>query len=326
MQRITPQFVMIVQVLVAQNQAIDPLANEAVHAVFDEALVSSINKPFRELSQKATARFTLNQETIMRRREGRLNLKEVQITEKGTTYSTWRIDGYGLDGKRVRFASQDKQAALLQLRVLQTNVHNAEVKNPYRVVNTKLSDEQLRDAETAFALLGDRGIALVEAVKAALDGDAFSARLNPMPFADAVKAYLLDIKDRVRPRTLRTRRQTLGWLEDFAQSPLLSSITVEMVKKFLATKRAQNGIDPATLKTRKNIRADLGAFFNWAIDQKWLSINPAYKGSRPPKIDRGTIDILPLAKCQELMAHVDDQTARYFALALFAGIRPEEIG
>src|SRR6516225_5192528 len=53
MQRITPQFVMIVQVLVAQNQAIDPLANEAVHAVFDEALVSSINKTFRELSQKA---------------------------------------------------------------------------------------------------------------------------------------------------------------------------------------------------------------------------------------------------------------------------------
>ena len=61
MQRITPQFVMIVQVLVAKNQAIDPLANEAVHAVFDEALVSSINKTFRELSQKATAHFQLPQ-------------------------------------------------------------------------------------------------------------------------------------------------------------------------------------------------------------------------------------------------------------------------
>ena len=61
MQRIAPQFIMIIEVLVAQYQTINPLANEAVHGVFDEALVSSINKTFGELSQKPAAHFKLAQ-------------------------------------------------------------------------------------------------------------------------------------------------------------------------------------------------------------------------------------------------------------------------
>ena len=232
-------------------------------------------------------------------------------------------------GKRVRFASQDKQAALLKLRVLQTNIHNAEIKNPYRVVHTKLSDEQLHDAETALGLLGDRGITLVEATKAALEGGTFSARLNPIPFADAVKAYLADVKDRIRPRTLRARRQTLNQFDYFANNPLLSSITVEMVKKFISSRRAEDGINPIKPKTHNNLRDNLGACFNWAIEKGWLTVNPAYKGSRPARIDRGSIQILTLTRCQELMAYVSANAplvARYFSLALFAGIRPEEIG
>jgi integrase/recombinase XerD len=67
-----------------------------------------------------------------------------------------------------------------------------------------------------------------------------------------------------------------------------------------------------------------------ALERKWLNNNPAYDNSKPAKIDRGLIDILSLAKCRELMTHAaslqEGKTVRYFALALFAGVRPEEIG
>jgi integrase len=265
----------------------------------------------------------------MKTRKGNLSIKEVEVTEKGVTYKTYRIDGYDLNGNRVRYRSQDPKLAKLKLLELQTQVYNAEVANPVRLVQTRLTDTQVHDAEAAIAVLGDRG-SLLEAVRAALEGKGLAAKQTPVALSVAAKEYLAEVKDRIRPRTLAGKRNLLSRFEDFANNPLLTSVSVETIKEFTSSLRAENEVDPAKPKTRNNVRAELHAFFNWCIDPKeWLITNPAQDISLAT-IDRNLIEILPLAKCQELMARAanlrDGRTARYFALALFAGIRPEEIG
>jgi site-specific recombinase XerD len=265
----------------------------------------------------------------MKTRKGNLGIKEVEVTEKGVTYKTYRIDGYDLNGNRVRYRSQDPKLAKLKLLELQTQVYNAEVSNPLRLVQTRLTDTKIHDAEAAFALLGDRG-SLLEAVRAALDGNGFAVKLTPVALSAAATEYLAEAKDRIRPRTLAGKRNLLGRFEEFTKNPLLANISTETIKKFVASLRAENGVDPAKPKTRNNVRAELHAFFEWCIDpREYLAANPAHDISLAT-IDRNLIEVLPLTKCQELMTRAanlkDAKTARYFALALFAGIRPEEIG
>src|SRR6516165_5756823 len=113
----------------------------------------------------------------MRQREGKLSLKKVEVEEKGIRYTTWRLDGYDMNGKRVRFSSKDRQTAQLKLIELQAAIHNAAVETPVHVVHTRLSDARLRDAEAAIELLGDRGVTLLDAVRAALDDGGLSVRL-----------------------------------------------------------------------------------------------------------------------------------------------------
>jgi integrase len=265
----------------------------------------------------------------VKHRQGNLTIREVLVEEKGVKYTTYRIDGYDLSGNRIRFRSQDKKTAQLKLNELQTQILSAEVENPFRTVQTRLSDTQIRDAELAINLIGDRGN-LLDAVKAALDGrNGFTVKLQSKLFSDATAEYLAEQKDRVRPRVIQGWYSTLTRFTEFAKDPLLSSITTETVKSFMSSLADKEGVGPAMPKTRNNARSELHTFFNWCIDPKgWLTENPAAKAP-VATIDRGLIDILSLAKCRELMDYAatieNGKTVRYFALALFAGVRPGEI-
>ena len=78
------------------------------------------------------------------------------------------------------------------------------------------------------------------------------------------------------------------------------------------------------------MRADLHRVLAFCNSKGWLAEdNPAAKVPMA-KLDQNLIEVLLLARCQELMSYVANfnggVTARYFAIALFAGIRPTEIG
>jgi hypothetical protein len=88
-------------------------------------------------------------------------------------------------------------------------------------------------------------------------------------------------------------------------------------------------------KRHNNMRGDLHAFFNYCLSpaRKWTKENPVV-GTTRFKITRGIPDIITAEKAAELMAYLENYAcgARtkhkpgclvpYFALTLFAGIRP----
>jgi site-specific recombinase XerC len=140
------------------------------------------------------------------------------------------------------------------------------------------------------------------------------------------------IEGQVRDRTLVQLKSTLDQFERFLKhrasgETYLHEITAADVEAFLRSIRAKDGVNPASRKTWNNYRGDLHQFFEWCADKqrRWLSANPAADVTRF-KIDREHIEVLPIKKARDLMKFVSEfkggKLGRYFALALFAGIRP----
>lgn len=108
--------------------------------------------------------------------------------------------------------------------------------------------------------------------------------------------------------------------------PSVHEIGTPDVEAFLRGLRSKDGTGPASRKTWNNARADLHAFFGWCADpqRRWCASNPATSISKF-KLGRGVPEILSVAQCRDLLQFVavfeGGVLARYFALALFAGIR-----
>ena len=131
----------------------------------------------------------------------------------------------------------------------------------------------------------------------------------------------------IRDRTLVQLKSTLGQFEQFVENCNLHEITPEDVERYLRSLRARDGTNQASRKTWNNYRADLHLFFEWCADKqrRWLSSNPAADTTKF-KIDREHIEVLDLERARDLMQSVakfkEGKLVPYFALALFAGVRP----
>jgi hypothetical protein len=102
----------------------------------------------------------------------------------------------------------------------------------------------------------------------------------------------------------------------------------DTVEQFLRSLRAKNGVDSASPKTWNNYRADLSTFFSWSRDprRRWILENPCESVIKIKLNGTGEPDCLSVWKAARLMRDAETlhegKLARYFALALFAGIRP----
>ena len=111
-----------------------------------------------------------------------------------------------------------------------------------------------------------------------------------------------------------------------ANVPAVHEIATSDVEAFLQALRAKGGTAMASRKTWNNARGDLHAFFGWCTDKqrRWCAENPATAVSKY-KLGRGVPQVLTVAQARELMnfaaTYKSGVMAKYFALALFAGLR-----
>jgi len=241
---------------------------------------------------------------------------------KSYRYEFWHVQGTDLDGRRIRRKFSDRQKALDW-----KNLKEIELTNRGRKLHsiiTDLSDEQIKEAQACFLRLGDR-YTLTQAI------DYFFGHYQKPDFkislSEATVKFRGALEGQVRERTLMQLKSTLGQFERFMGNCDLHEITHDDVERYLCSLRAKDGVNQASRKTWNNYRADLHLFFEWCTDKqrRWLSANPAADVTRF-KIDREHIEVLPVKKARDLMKFVSEfkggKLARYFALALFAGIRP----
>lgn len=259
--------------------------------------------------------------------------------KNGKEYSAWRVRYEDKNGKRKlkQFPTEREAKDFHDLEVI--NAKNRDIQ--FTSVTTKLSREQLEEAESAFHALGE-GYTLKEAVEYFLKYHRPADK--EMPLSEAVFRYteakeLGNSVKQVRGRTLRQIKSTLEIFKGHFDGNLnLGEIGTPEVMAFLNSRKAKDGKTAASNKSFNNVLSVLNQFFEYCSESKgedrheesklktrWIMLNPCEGIKRKPLQNDSIPEIMTAKQCQKLMKEVaafkGGQLVPYFALALFAGIR-----
>lgn len=249
----------------------------------------------------------------------------------GTEY--WRVSGT-INGKRYRKNFQDKDAAIDAKQRLELQ-QKAE-QNHERVVVTSLSREQCEEAKIAFRLLEGRKKPLSYYVQFALE--RYREAEFEVTVESAVDEYLKHkrIEQSRNMITYIQLRRINAHLGDFKKNhgkKLIGEIDYKLVQEDLERGKAKDGESYVSPKTFNNKRGFLSTFFRFCIQQDWIIFNPIDKiPTYKIKANRGSADTITAQQAVEMMEFLETYEAPrrkkgflvpYFALCLFAGIRPD---
>lgn len=263
----------------------------------------------------------------------KITVRPMQYEKNGAYYTSYLVQGWKEDGKwkKRQFKDEEKAKTFAALKEI-------EVKNKgraVRMVNTSMTDEQVKEAETAFEKLG-KTYSLSEAVEFFLKNHR--APDFTIPFSDGLRIYLDDCEQNgVRPRTITGKRSVLSLFSREKNDPLVHEVTAPTIQAFLKSLRAKDGISPATRKTWNNYRNELNHFFKWAGEsdlathRPWCFSNPVESTriftAKQVSEQRSPVAITSPDDVQHLLTVLlrwrDGCLAKCYALAYFAGIRPD---
>lgn len=233
---------------------------------------------------------------------------------------SFRVDGQ-LNGVRIRrnFKSQEEAAAeksVLELKVLQ-------LASSLSAVTTCLAEDQVREAEAVFRRLAGGSRTLSFCVDYALTNHRTPE--NQKALDEAVAAYLV-VKTReheqqlISASQLTTINRHMKALKIYFPGVTVAELTAAKLTTYF---QRANGC----LKTYNNRRGLVSTFLKFAEQQEWLATNPIKKIPYYRIAHRrGSAKTLTAAQAQELMTYVEGfengRLVPFFALCLFAGIRP----
>ncbi|HTG44818.1 MAG TPA: site-specific integrase [Verrucomicrobiae bacterium] len=242
------------------------------------------------------------------------------FTNPVTGTQSWRVAGYKLDGSRIRENYAEEKAA--RCRQIELETESLARQSETNIRATKLSETQLRLAETVFIKLDDEADILRAVdywLKHAKDKTVeHSPRLD-----EAWEAFAAWLKttEEMRHHSKRNLQTRVAMFVNATANAQLQDITKENVRAFL-DKRSVGAT------TKDNDRRAISRFFAWCMEDKrnWLKSNPAHyktkKGEKPPPV------ILSLDECERLLAatkkHKRGALVPYVSVCLFGGLRPFE--
>jgi len=232
----------------------------------------------------------------------------------------YRVAGW-LDGKRVRKNFATRTDAEAERQILE--IQRLQAETGIRVAATRLEDAQLKEAEAVFARLKGQPRSLSFYVDFALTN--YREPEKQKPLADAVAEYITAkehefAQDQLSPPQMARIRWDLKRLREHFAGKAVADLTVSNLVAFLETGRPG-------MKTHNNRRGILSTFLKFAFQRGWIAENPI------PKVPhyrirrkRGVAQTFTAEQARALMEHMETydggRWVPYFALCLFAGIRP----
>ena len=236
--------------------------------------------------------------------------------------ASWRVSGW-LHGSRMRKNFKSREEAAAEKTVLE--IRAAQAATGLRPTTTFLADIQLREAEDAFRRLDGRNRSLLFYLDYALAN--FREPQQEKPLNEAINDYVAgkqkeNARSLLSPQQLRAIRNELKILRTHFPTGPVSQLTAANLTVFL-----ERGA-PA-LKTYNNRRGLVSTFCKFAFQKDWLMNNPIEKTPHH-RINhrRGSAATITAEYARDLMAYVETYEkgtmVPYFALCLFAGIRPSQ--
>jgi integrase len=232
---------------------------------------------------------------------------------------SWRVHGH-LNGVRIRrnFKTQEEAAAEkagLEIKALR-------LASNLRAITTCLTEDQIREAEAVFRQIAEHGRSLSSCVSLTLttEREATCRKALTEAIADyiALKEHELEQDLISEPYLVRLRRE-MNRLPKRCPAATVSDLTPARLVAYFEFGRASR-------KTYNNRRGVISGFLKFAQQRDWIAENPLVKiPAHRIRRRRGGAQTLTATQSHELMEFVETNhpaAVPFFALCLFAGIRP----
>jgi integrase len=231
----------------------------------------------------------------------------------GTT--AYRVTGWTLNGKRVRTNFAEQADAIQELQRLEFETAN--LKDAARAVVTRLTPEQAAEAEAAYAAL--EGKPLLPAIRWYLEN--YREPVTKIAVATAFDEFIKEKqKANKRPLTIRNLELKCRELKLLHGTKNVSDIGAPVMRDLIF--KPERG--PVA---RDNYRRALNGFFAWAKSKGYCESNPVDSIERI-EADESDPQALSIEEAQNLMnaaaSYKDGKLVPFVALALFAGMRPDQ--
>ena len=150
------------------------------------------------------------------------------------------------------------------------------------------------------------------------------------PFVSELLTLWIDYKKtgvkKLRKKSISTMSNCANVLKKHFGQMRVLEVTEDIIENFLIHRTDKKG-NRISITTQKYYARYLQNFFNWCIRKKHCVENPANHWVKEIQIPKTTVAFYTVEQCQKIMMEalaVKEMTA-YYALGLFAGIRPDEI-
>ncbi len=231
----------------------------------------------------------------------------------------FRVAGW-LDGKRVRRNFATRPEAKAEVDALE--IQRLQGETGIRPTVTRLTEDQLHEAEAVFKRLSGKPHSLSFWVDYALANYREPARQKSITeaIADyiALKEHELAQDLISEPYLVRLRRE-MNRLPKRCPAVTMSDLTPARLVAYFEFGRASR-------KTYNNRRGVISGFLKFAQQRDWIAENPLIKvPAQRIRRRRGGAQTLTATAAKELMEFVETNhpsAVPFFALCLFAGIRP----
>lgn len=233
---------------------------------------------------------------------------------------SWRVDGR-LHGVRIRKNFKTREEAIAEKATQELKALQADA--GLQSATTFLSEEQLREAETAFNRLKEKPRSLSFYLDYALTNyrEPETQRLLADAVADytAAKQHEREQDQISESHLVFMKRDLKRFVRSFPKATVAELTAERLINYF--------NLGKPSLKTYNNRRGIVSTFLKFAFQRGWISQNPIAKVPHHRiRRKRGAVATLSTAKAAELMAAVEaldgGRFVPFFALCLFAGIRP----
>jgi hypothetical protein len=188
---------------------------------------------------------------------------------------------------------------------------------------TRLTREELAQAEAANELLRGTGMTVMDAVRHLLRSPP--VKRVEVTFKAAYEQFLEAKKEHISARQHRNYESAARrFSSHIGAKILISDITTDQIVSWLKS------LDCGK-KSWNTYRDDLGAIFSWFVSPPrcWLADGgpvSAVERFRKRHTSPGLPKRLPVPQCRELMAYLEAEQPHwvtFFATTLFAGLRPD---
>jgi len=222
----------------------------------------------------------------------------------------WKLDGYS-NGERIRNLFDTRSKAESVAKQYELDAFNA------RHGIKTLTDTQQAVAIRVFNMLkpDDDLFAIVNEYVSRKKAS------NKTSIQSAIDLFAKDLRKRnKRQRYIDSLTKTLKKFQRFFGSAerLVSDFSKQNIVDFL-----DRGIKQTPIN-RFNYTRDLSVFFRWALDEKMISENLLADIKRPT-VDRKEPAVLTVKQAKDMLINTEGADRAYASVAMFSGIRPEEI-